>query len=579
MPRPSHDVPETTHLLAPSSSSSPPSPSSPFSARSSRYARPTLSQLDRALLFASIFLASYAYGLESQVRSTYQPYATSAFGLHSSLATLNVLRGVVAAASQPTASKLADVFGRTRVLVASTALYVLGLAVEAVAGSVVMFCAGAVVYQFGYTCIVLLMEVLVADYSSMRARVFFSYLPALPFLINTWVSGLVTEAVLDHATWRLGIGMWAVIYPLCTMPLLIVLWSIERRPRKGVSDDDDFKTPLEVDGLRKTLSDLFHQLDVVGLVTLMAAFSLILAPLTRAGGTIDHWRDPAIVTSLVLGVMCIPAFILWERNGARVPLVPFHLLRDRGVWASLAVRSLLNFAWYTQGNFLYTILIVGFDFPIEHATQILSFFSFFGVFSGVAVGLVIYKIRRLKFIIITGTFLFMGAFWLLILFPGGASVSSKHGMMAAQVLLGLSGGLFAYPTQASIQASASKEHVAVLTGLYLAVYNVGSALGTCLAGAIWTQTLYPTLEANLAFQPNTTLAAAVYDAPFSVVGQYPAGTEIRDAIMDSYAHVQRLMCGAGLALCVPMIGFAFALRNPRLTDHQVQPEVEADVRR
>ncbi|KAH7317169.1 major facilitator superfamily domain-containing protein [Stachybotrys elegans] len=553
---------ETTRLLR-----TPTSSTSSTSSSSSASSGTSISPARRAVLFASIFLASYAYGLESQVRGTYQPYATSAFGLHSSLATLNVLRSVVAAASQPTASKLADVFGRLNVLVAASSLYTLGIAIEAVANSVPVFFVGAIIYQFGFTCIVLLMEVLIADYSSMRARVFFSYLPALPFLINTWLSGVVTEAVLTHATWRLGIGMWALIYPICSMPLFISLASIERQ--QAVDADADCKSLVLQDAIPTSVTELFHSLDVIGLIFLISAFSLVLAPLTRIGGTSSHghWNDPTILVPLVLGLFCVPAFVIWERRGARTPLVPFHLLGDRGVWASLAVRTLLNCAWYTQANFLFTILIVAFDFPIEAATRILSFYSFFGVFSGVAIGLLIYKIRRLRLIIIIGTILFMLAFALLIMHPGGASASAQSGMMGAQILLGLSAGLFAYPTQASIQASAAREYVAILTGLYLAMYNVGGALGTSLAGAIWSQTLYPALEANLAFQPNATLAAAVYNSPFDTIVHYPVGTEIRDAIITSYQGVQQLLCTAGLLLCIPMIAFAFALRNPHLSDH------------
>lgn len=71
---------------------------------------------------------------------------------------------------------------------------------------------------------------------------------------------------------------------------------------------------------------------------------------------------------------------------------------------------LLNLTWSIQGTYLYTILIVAFDFSIGSATRILSFFSFFGVLSGVLVGLVIYRLRRLKTIIIAGTFIFMTAF-------------------------------------------------------------------------------------------------------------------------------------------------------------------------
>ncbi|KAL7945004.1 ferrioxamine B transporter [Trichoderma barbatum] len=534
-----------------------------------------LSTMERFWIFSGIFLIGYAYGLESQVRSTYMPYATSSFSLHSYLATINLLRSVVAVAVQPTAAKIADVFGRFEVVAASTLFYVAGMLIESTSGSVYAFCAGTITYQIGYTCIVLMLEILVADFSSMRARVFFSYIPALPFVINTWISGNITSAVLRITTWRWGIGMWCFIYPVASLPLLITLYSIDRRTAlraRRKSELGDVYSGL--DNLRKWSVRLFEQVDAVGLVTLVTAFSLVLTPLTIAGGTVSHWRNPQVVIPLVIGLFFVPAFVLWEKNGARSPLVPFHLLKDRGVWAALAVRSLLNLAWYVQGNYLYTVLIVAFDFPIESATRILSFFSFFGVVSGVAVGLVIYRFRRLKHIIVLGTILFMVALGVLIRFPGGATAASRTGLISGQILLGLSSGLFAYPTQASIQASASRDHVAILTGLYLSFYNVGSALGTCLSGAIWTQTLYPTLEASLAFQPNATLARAIYENPFQIVSQYPVGTEIRDAIIHSYQSIQRILCITGMCICLPMIAFALALRNPRLSDQQVQEDAE-----
>lgn len=167
-----------------------------------------LTTLECAWLFAAIFLVGCAYSLESQVLSTYQPYATSSFSLHSYLSTINLLRSVVAVAFQPAAAKVANVFGRFEVILLSTVCYVLDMAIESTASSVYVFCVGAVVYQISYTCLVLLFEVLVADFSSMRARVFLSYVPALPFIVNTWISGTVTAAVLKVSTWRWGIGMW-----------------------------------------------------------------------------------------------------------------------------------------------------------------------------------------------------------------------------------------------------------------------------------------------------------------------------------------------------------------------------------
>lgn len=39
--------------------------------------------------------------------------------------------------------------------------------------------------QIGYTSIILLVEVLIADMTSLRSRLLFSYIPALPFLVRS----------------------------------------------------------------------------------------------------------------------------------------------------------------------------------------------------------------------------------------------------------------------------------------------------------------------------------------------------------------------------------------------------------
>lgn len=532
-----------------------------------------LTLTNRVFLFFGVFLIAYAYGLDGQTRYTYQTYATNSYALHSLLATINTLRAVIAAAAQPTAAKIADVFGRFELVAVSVLFYTVGTIVETCANSVQTFSAGAVLYQVGYTCVILLVEVIVADITSMRARVFFSYIPALPFIINTWISGNVTAAVLGSTTWRWGIGMWCIIYPVCALPLLITLWYVGRKARKSGALAS-YRSPFQQLGAKNLAVELFHQLDVIGIILLIAIFALILTPLTIAGGASTTWRSAHIIAPLVIGVCCIPTFVFWELRGAKHPLVPFYLLKDRGVWAALGIACFLNFAWYLQGDYLYTVLVVAFDFSITAATRVSSFYSFFSVVGGVVVSCIIYFVRRLKYFIVAGTCLFMVAFGLLINYRGGAGGSARSGVIGAQILLGLAGGMFPYPAQASIQAATKHEHVAVVTGLYLACYSIGSALGSCVSGAIWTQKLYSTLETNLAFQSNTTLAYAMYGQPLTVVASYPVGTPVRAAIIQSYQEVQRTLCIVGICLCVPLICFALLLRNPKLSSEQSQPEAE-----
>ena len=534
-----------------------------------------LTRKDRIFLFLGVFLIAYAYGLDGTVRYTYQATATASMGHHSLLATVNTLRAVIAAVAQPTAAKIADVFGRLELVFVSVIFYVVGTIVESSANNIDTFLAGAVIYQVGYTCVLLLVEVIIADITSLRARLFFSYVPALPFLVNTWISGNITSAVLGETTWNWGIGMWAIIYPVCALPLMITLWFVGRRARKaGVLEK--YKTPYQMMGTKKLSVELFWALDLPGIVLLIAVFALILVPLTIAGGSTTSWNKAHVIAPLVIGILCIPVFALWEMRAPR-PLVPFHLLKDRGVWGALGIAGTLNFAWYMQGDYLYTVLIVAFDFGITGATRISSLYSFCSVLAGFALGMVVYKVRRLKWFIVAGTCLFLVAFGLLIHYRGSPSSSGQSGVIGAQVLLGLAGGMFPYPAQASIQAATKHEHVAVITGLYLATYSVGSALGGAISGTIWTNVLPTKLEETLAPFGNATLAAATYADPFTIAAMYPVGTPVRTAIIASYQHAQRLLCITGICLCVLLIGFAFCLRNPRLGDEQSLPEAEEEV--
>lgn len=523
-----------------------------------------LTLTDRIFIFLGVFLVAYAYGLDGTLRGTYQPTATSDMGEHSLTSTINIIRAVISAATQPTAGKVADVFGRVELIVVSVFFYVLGTIIEAVAQDVITLAAGTAVYTVGYTMVILLVEIIVADITSTRARLFFSYVPATPFIINTWVSGNITEAILGATTWRWGYGMWCIIYPVCTLPLIISLMVVSHRAKKrGLLKD--YKSSFEALGMRNFALELFWLLDFVGVILLIAMFALILAPMTLAGGLHSEWRSAHVIAPIVIGILCVPAFIIWELRAPH-PLVPFRLMKDRSVWAPVGIAILLNFSWTMQGDYLYTVLVVAFDFSISMATRISSLYSFCSVIVGPLLGLVVFKVRRLKYFIVFGTALFMVAFGLLIHYRGSTSKGEGQvGVIAAQVVLGIAGGMFPYPAQASLQVQLQHENLAVMTGVYLAMYNVGSALGNTVSGAIWTQTL-PTYLAESVSDP--TLAASAFSEPLNIIASYPFGTPERDGIVHAYRKAQRLLAITGVCLCVPLIGFAIALRNPKLNNQQ-----------
>lgn len=174
------------------------------------------------------------------------------------------MRTVIAAAAQPTAAKIADVFGRLELVYLSVIFYSVGTVIEAASRNVSTFCAGAVIYQIGLTIITFLVEVIVADISSLRSRLLWSYIAAMPFIVNTWVSGNIAQSVLETTTWRWGVGMWAIIYPALSMPLIISLLVAARRAAKR-GDLDNLSLKSHRRGFRSRVLDLFWSLGKIPL--------------------------------------------------------------------------------------------------------------------------------------------------------------------------------------------------------------------------------------------------------------------------------------------------------------------------
>lgn len=169
------------------------------------------------------------------------------------------------------------------------------------------------------------------------------------------------------------------------MPLLVV----HRRAKKNGAFDT-YRSPVRLLGARELAKMTFWQLDIVGVVLVIACLALILVPLTIAHGVQSQWKTAKVIAPLVVGVCCVPAWIIWERS-CKNPMVPFRvricalnqkcqwltllqLLKDRAVWGALGIAIMLNLAWGLQGSYLYTVLVVSFDESITSATRISSLY-------------------------------------------------------------------------------------------------------------------------------------------------------------------------------------------------------------
>ncbi|KAJ4987660.1 major facilitator superfamily transporter [Stagonosporopsis vannaccii] len=520
-----------------------------------------ISTANRVCILFGVLLIAWASGLDNMLRSAYHNKAMNELDAQANLATVSVVKSVISAATQPTAAKISDVFGRIEVLLAAVFFYVLGSAIEASASGSATFVVGSLIHQIGWVISVFILEVIIADTTSLRSRLFFSYVPVAPSLCNIWISGELLMQMLRVGSWRFGFWVWCILCPVSTLPLVASLWWVQRKAKKA-GTLEQYKTPTQVHGAWEIAKALFWQLDVVGILLAICVFGFLLVPLTANNSVFPAWGEAKTIVPLVIGVLCIPLWVKWE-SIAPHPMVPFYLLKDRAIWGALLIAFWMMFAWACQGDFMWTVLMVVFNQSPKAAIRIASLYSFCSTLTGIFIGMVVYRVRRLKPFVLVGTFLFLIAFGLMIHYHSGRI----HGFIAAQILLGIAGGFIPYAALVSIQAAASHEHVAVITGLYLSMYNVGFAFGNAVSGIVYSQVVGQQLQARLSMQN----AKEWYAGPLLLLTDHPPGTPIRDAVIEAFKFFQRAVCIAGACACLGLIVFSFCIRNPKLPDTQSLP--------
>ena len=179
--------------------------------------------------------------------------------------------------------------------------------------------------------------VIIADMSSLKNRLFLTFVPATPFLIGTWVSGNIVARTLDTSTWRWGIGMFGVVYPgtdlgisetdssdflvACILLLSVLVMAQIKARRSGALAD--YKSPFQAQGSR-LFSSLFWQIDVIGILLIIVAAGFFLVPFTLARGNAESWQQAHIIAPVVIGILTFPVLFVWGRR-CKYPLIPFHV--------------------------------------------------------------------------------------------------------------------------------------------------------------------------------------------------------------------------------------------------------------
>ena len=235
-----------------------------------------------------------------------------------------------AAVIKPPMAKIANVFGRLEAFSLSIFLYTIGYIQEAGSNNVKTFASAQIFYSAGSTGLQILQQIFIADTSDLLNRALFSSLPDMPFLVTVWIGAPIADSILSETTWRWGYGIWAIVLPVAFMPLgLALLLSVRKAAKLKLLPPSPWKGQSVLGGLKS----LWYELDVMGLLLLSAAISLILIPLTLAATAKSGWHNASIIAMIVIGCLCTVVFPLWEISSklAPRPFLSLRLLTNRSV--------------------------------------------------------------------------------------------------------------------------------------------------------------------------------------------------------------------------------------------------------
>lgn len=533
------------------------------------------------LTYCLILLNFCVHAMEQQTSVNLMPYVVSDFSAHSLIPAVGITSFVLSGVLKLPIAKLIDTWGRPQGLVITAGLSTLGLLLMALCRGVKTYAAAQIFHGVGGSGFSYILDIIIADTSSLRDRALAFAFAASPFLVTTFLGPPLAQWFLQYSSWRTSFAVFAVVVPVMAAPVFWVLQANTNKARRlGVLRDsgpqkswrDNFcHYAVEFDGKHAIYSafcfpngimtDFLRKLKAVGVILAGVGLTLFLLPFSIAGSAGSKWSSPPIIIMLLLGVILIASFVFYEHHYAPKPFVPFQLLLSRNVMGSFTLSASLFIAYFCWDGYYTSYLQVVHQLSVAQAGYVANIYTLGACLWGIAVGWLIRRTDRFKWLaqIAVPVQIFAGGLMAVFRQPHTPVIY----VVLCQVLLAVSGGTLVVTQQMAVMAVAQHGQVASLIALLGLSSAVGSAVGSSVSGAIWTNTVYDELLLRLP-EESKGLAWKIYEN-LELQLSYPVGDPVREAIMQAYAIAQRRMVLAGLGVLLIAIPSVAIWRDVRVS--------------
>ncbi|KUL85928.1 hypothetical protein ZTR_06361 [Talaromyces verruculosus] len=275
-------------------------------------------------IMTSIAVASLLAGLDATAVSTAMPSIIYDLGTSQGYMWIANAYLLTTAVFTPIFGQTANIFGRRALTLVAVIIFALGSAIAGPAPSLGAVVTGRAIQGIGCAGINSMVETVVCDLVSLRERgKFMGFIFAI-YAISTTIGPIVGGTFASHITWR---WIFYLNLPLAGLTLVMVLVSLSALPS----------------GSGMSMRSL-KRVDFSGNALLVGSITSILLALTWGGGE-QRWSSWRTILPLVLGLLGLPLFLLYETRVPE-PTTPMRLYSNRtsfvGLWCAF-IHNMLVF--------------------------------------------------------------------------------------------------------------------------------------------------------------------------------------------------------------------------------------------
>lgn len=231
----------------------------------------------------------------------------------------------------------------------------------------------------------------------------------------------------------------------------------------------------------KGLKNMLHELDIIG--TLLGVSGLVLVNFAWNQAPIDGWSEPYVYVTLILGLLSLVGFCVFELLYAQNPLIPINAFTSDVSF----VLGAMAFGWSCFGIWFYYfwqfLLVLREETPLL-ATAMVSPCTVSGLFAALFAGFMLHHLKAP--IIMTGALV---CFTVGMIILATCPVEQTYwGQLFVSTLVMPWGMDMSFPAATIILSNAvPRKHQGIAASLVMTIVNYSISLGLGFAGTVETQ--------------------------------------------------------------------------------------------